>query len=75
FASAAIHGLRFDFSALFILNAAYLILMFLPLGLLRYSWWRNTLNVLFITVNLAALAFEVSDWAYFAFTNKRATAD
>ncbi len=75
FASAALHGLRFDLSAIFMLNAAYLVLVFLPFGLLRYRWWRNLLNVLFITVNLLALAFEVSDWAYFAFTSKRATAD
>ncbi|MCD6064820.1 MAG: sulfatase, partial [Flavipsychrobacter sp.] len=75
FASAALHGLRFDLSAIFALNALYLVLVFLPFGLLRYKWWRTMLNVIFIAINLLAFAFELSDWAYFSFTNKRATAD
>lgn len=71
----AIYGLRFDISAILTLNAPYIILLFLSFGLLRYRWWERSLNILFIVVNLIALAFELSDWAYYSFTLKRATSD
>lgn len=75
FLKTAFNGLRFDIAAICTINLAYLALLFLPVGLNKYKWWRQLLNILFIATNLLAFAFEVSDWAYYGFTNKRATAD
>lgn len=65
-------AVRFDLSALLLLNSLYILLLFLP-G--RNTRWQGLLNTLFVAVNSIALLFELSDWAYFPYNHKRATAD
>jgi phosphoglycerol transferase MdoB-like AlkP superfamily enzyme len=71
----ALYGLRFDVSTIFMVNIVYIFLALLPIPVQRAKWWDRFLQVLFVTTNMLALCFEVSDWAYFPFTMKRATAD
>lgn len=69
----AANALRYDVSAILALNALYILLLLLPLPYNRV--WEKAKQVLFIGVNLLAFLFEISDWAYFPFNQKRATAD
>lgn len=69
----AMHALRYDVSAILALNALYIVLMLLPLPFNRI--WEKAKQVLFLSVNILAFLFEISDWAYFPFNQKRATAD
>lgn len=66
---------RFDISIILLLNLPYIILLTLPLPVWRMPRWTHLLQVLFILVNTVAFTFELSDWAYFPFTLKRATGD
>ncbi len=75
FLHIAWNGVRFDLSVLLTINSLYIVLLLLPLPLIYKPWWNTMLRWLFIIVNSWALIFEMSDWAYFAFTMKRATAD
>lgn len=71
----AMSALRFDLSALLLLNSLYILLLFFPLPRRTGPQWARFLNILFITINSIALLFELSDWAYFPYNHKRATAD
>jgi glucan phosphoethanolaminetransferase (alkaline phosphatase superfamily) len=71
----AFQGIRFDISALLIINSLYIIFMLLPLPLWRMNRWRRALNTLFVLLNCIALVFEICDIAYFPFNLKRSTAD
>lgn len=75
FLSCAFSGIRFDLSALFILNGLYVLLLLLPHYKKDKSLWERMLQVLFLSVNVLAFLFEISDWAYFPYNHKRATAD
>jgi glucan phosphoethanolaminetransferase (alkaline phosphatase superfamily) len=67
------YALRFDLSTILFLNLPYIILSVLPLWHVR--WFQKVLQWLFIIINIFAFIFELSDWAYFPFTMKRATSD
>lgn len=69
----AFKALRFDLSAILAVNAFYLLLMLLPLPFNRV--WERARQILFLSCNIIAFLFEISDWAYFPFNQKRATAD
>jgi len=69
------HALRYDISTIAALNVLYFILLLLPLPIWRMPRWEGFTQWLFITVNTLAFCFEISDWAYFPFTSKRATHD
>ncbi|MEJ0056396.1 MAG: LTA synthase family protein [Bacteroidota bacterium] len=75
FASIAFHGIRFDISVILLINALYILLLFLPYPRGISRPWDGILQVLFISVNSIAIVFEACDWAYYSFTLKRATAD
>ncbi|MBS1644817.1 MAG: sulfatase-like hydrolase/transferase, partial [Bacteroidetes bacterium] len=68
-------ALRYDLSAFCMVNALYLILLFAPIKHWRFPRWERFLQLLFLVSNCIALLFEISDWAYFPFNFKRATAD
>lgn len=57
------------------INALYLTLLFAPIKYWRFPLWERFLQLLFLVSNCIALLFEISDWAYFPFNFKRATAD
>jgi phosphoglycerol transferase MdoB-like AlkP superfamily enzyme len=75
FLTIAFQAVRFDVSALLMLNIPYLFLLFLPLPAWKTPARDKFLQVIFIVGNSIALAFEFSDWAYYPFTLKRSTAD
>lgn len=75
FATIALHAIRYDISALLAINAFYILLLLLPFPLGRIPYWNNITQWIFIITNSIALLFEVSDWAYFPYNFKRATAD
>ncbi len=69
------YALRFDFSTIVTINALYFVMLLLPLPLWRMPRWERFTQYWFLATNTIAFAFEVSDWAYFPFTLKRATND
>ncbi len=75
FISISFYALRFDISTILLINAPYIILLFSPYPINPSLRWNRFLQILFITINSIAFAFELSDWAYYSFTLKRATAD
>lgn len=67
-------GLRFDLSALVLINGPFILLHIIPA--FRGKQWHNTvLKSLFITLNSLAVLADCFDTAYFPFTLKRTTAD
>ena len=75
FFTISFYALRFDLSVILSINAVYFILLLLPMPVWRMPQWEKFTQWLFVIINSLALAFEISDWAYFRFTRKRATAD
>lgn len=69
------YALRFDISTIVTLNAVYFALLLLPLPVWKMPVYERITQWLFIVINSIAFAFEISDWAYFPFTLKRATND
>ncbi len=69
------YALRYDLSAIFALNALYFLLLLLPLPLWRMPRWVSFTQVIFVGINVLALLFELSDWAYYPYNFKRSTAD
>ncbi len=70
-----IFGLRFDVSALMMLNAPFIILMALPIPLRRTKVWRGMAGFIFYTANIMGLMANFMDLVYFRFTQKRMTGD
>lgn len=68
-------GLRFDIATIVLVNMPYILLLFLPFPFFRLTWWDKWMHWLFVLINGFVLSFEISDWAYFPFTLKRATSD
>lgn len=75
FLNIALHGMRYDISAIISVNALYIVLLMLPLPIWRWTKWQVALQWLFVLTNSIAFAFEISDWAYFPFALKRSTID
>jgi len=75
FLKSCFFALRFDISAILVLNSLYILLFFLPVRIYTHPRWERITQIVFIIVNATGLAFEISDWAYFPFNLKRSTAD
>jgi phosphoglycerol transferase MdoB-like AlkP superfamily enzyme len=75
FLKLAFYALRFDISAICTINALYGLLLLLSHFTANQSWWQRLLQIWFVLSNCIAFLFEISDWAYFPYTHKRATAD
>jgi phosphoglycerol transferase MdoB-like AlkP superfamily enzyme len=73
--SVFLHGLRFDLSALFIVNAPYIFLQLLPFPFRYNRPYVFVCDGVFFMANLLALAANLSDVVYYRFTLKRTTAD
>jgi phosphoglycerol transferase MdoB-like AlkP superfamily enzyme len=71
----ALNGIRFDVSALLIVNSLYILLLLIPLPIWRMRKWQRTLDTFFILLNSVVLVFELCDIAYYPFNLKRSTAD
>lgn len=69
------YGIRFDLSALFLLNSPFIILMALPLPFRKYRLYRAFSSFFFYLGNIAGLLTNFIDIIYFRFTQKRMTGD
>ena len=69
------YGVRFDLSALIMINSPFIILMALPLPFRNFNWYRWFAGFLFYLGNFVGLAVNFIDVIYFRFTQKRMTAD
>lgn len=72
---AMIHGLRFDLSALLLLNAIFILLeVGLPTSRLHQRrWFRGVYESAFLLLNMAALAVEAIDIEGFKFFGRRSS--
>lgn len=68
-------GLRFDVSAILILNFPFIVLNAIPLPLRQSKIWQRILNSYFYLINAIGLMGNFIDMIYFRFTLKRTTAD
>jgi phosphoglycerol transferase MdoB-like AlkP superfamily enzyme len=68
---AFVYGLRFDVSALLMLNSVIILLYNLPGFPARYNWYSKTLLALFWAANLAGIILNLADYGYFGFTQRR----
>ncbi len=71
----AFYALRYDLAAICAVNALYIILLLLPVPVWKWPGWERVTQAVFIFSNGLAFLFEISDWAYFPYNFKRATAD
>lgn len=68
-------GLRFDLTAVLYLNALVIVLMIFPVQLRFHRMYQRAVKYVFLIMNGAALAMNVSDTIYYRFTLRRTTAD
>ncbi len=68
-------GMRFDLSALLMINAPFILMMAIPLPVRNKAWYRWIAGFLFYAANFSGLAVNFSDVIYFRFTQKRMVAD
>ena len=72
----AFWGMRFDLSAVFMINIPYLFLMLIPFHFRNSSYYHKTVTILFYFIpNIVGLAANFIDTVYYRFTLKRMTAD
>lgn len=68
-------GLRFDISAIIVVNSIYILLQLIPFKFRYHTIYQQSLNILFFITNSVAILANCVDLAYFRFTVKRTTAD
>ncbi len=66
-------GLRFDLSAVFMLNLPLIFLSALPITFRWDNWYQRLTNILFVVANTLALAVNQIDIIYFRYISKRTT--
>ncbi|MFI5148568.1 MAG: LTA synthase family protein [Bacteroidia bacterium] len=71
FSGLCIAGLRFDISAILMLNSPFLFLALLPLPHIGNKWWQMLLKGVYLLVNGLGLAANCLDMGYFRFTLRR----
>jgi len=68
-------GLRFDLSAVIMLNLPYIFLATLPFPFRNHKYYRNFSSFLFYFANAIGILLNIIDSAYYPFTLKRLTWD
>jgi len=68
-------GIRFDVSAIVVVNCVFIILFLLPVPFREKKGYQTLLKIIFIATNSIALFANCIDFAYYRFTLKRTTAD
>lgn len=68
-------GIRFDLSALLIINAPFIVMNTIPFKFRFNRIYQGVANCFFYVINTIALLFNLGDTIYFRFTLKRTTAD
>lgn len=67
-------ALRFDTSAIFYLNALWILLLLLPLHCKERPWWHQMLRWIFVVTNSAGIIANLCDVVYFRYSGRRTTA-
>ena len=68
-------GIRFDISAILIINAPFILMNAMPFAFRHNKYFRATGNGYYYVINAVALMANFADTIYFRFTLKRLTAD
>jgi phosphoglycerol transferase MdoB-like AlkP superfamily enzyme len=68
---AFVYGLRFDLSALLMLNGVILLLYNLPGFPGRFQWYSKTMLALFWLMNIPGFIVNLTDYGYYGFTQRR----
>lgn len=68
-------GIRFDITAIFLINLPVFILAALPFNFIENKIYKIIVSTLFVLINTTALTFNIADIEYFPFSNKRSTAE
>ncbi len=68
-------GIRFDLSAIVLLNSLFIVFYLLPIKILDKPYFFRSLKWVFVVTNSLGLLANCVDFAYFGFTLKRTTAD
>ena len=66
-------GAVFDFSALFYINALYVVMMLFPFHLKEKKTYHKVTKWIFVVINSLALLMNLCDTVYFRFTGRRTT--
>jgi phosphoglycerol transferase MdoB-like AlkP superfamily enzyme len=68
---AFIYGVRFDIAALLMINGPLLLIYNLPLNFTQRKWFKLVLLILFWSLNLIFITFNLADYGYFPVTQRR----
>lgn len=68
-------GLRFDISAVILMNVPFSVLHIIPFNFTRKRWWQILLKTVFIIPNSIAILANCIDLEYYKYTLKRTTSD
>ena len=66
-------ALVFDTTAILLTNSLYMVMMLFPLHWKENAIWQKACKIVFVTVNMLALAINLMDAAYFPYTMRRTT--
>ena len=72
---AFLGGIRFDITAVIVLNSLYILMNVIPQPFRYKSYWKIPSTIIFYITNIAGFALNSVDTVYFRFTSKRMTAD
>ena len=67
------HGLRFDFSAILLINIPFIFFSLAPAGILHRAKYQRFLKILYFTVNVPFILLNLVDTEYFKFIGRRST--
>lgn len=69
------YGLRFDISAVIMVNAVFILLHIIPAKFTTFKWYQLILKSVFLISNSIAILANCIDLEYYKYTLKRTTAD
>ena len=72
---AFLGGIRFDITAVIVLNSLYILMNVIPQPFRYKRYWQTPSNIIFYLTNITGFALNSIDTVYFRFTSKRMTAD
>lgn len=75
FLSLAFSGYRFDIAAICMLNLLFFFLYALPINNYKVKWYAILLKIVFLVPNILVMMFEVADWMYYPFNQRRSNAE
>ena len=70
-----IYGLRFDISAIFLVNILFVLMLMLPLKVLALKSFQSIFKYLFLGINIFFILINSVDIVYFPFSQKRMQSD